>query len=227
MNSAAIRALLKIDPSFRAVARQVGPTILPDKPRASVFEALVTSIVYQQLHGKAAATILGRVKALFPRKRFPTPQDLLRVSPAKLRAAGLSGAKTAAIKDIARHAQAKKIPSRRATERLSNEELVAQLTQIRGVGPWTVEMLLIFTLRRPDVLPVTDFGVRRGFQLHLGLREMPHPKELAKHGERWMPVRTTAALHLWQIANLASKRKPAGRSSVARATNARTRRARR
>ncbi len=210
MKASDIRAFLKLDPSFRAIARQVGPTLLKFK-RESVFQALVTSIVYQQLHGKAAATILARVVALFPDKKFPTPEDLRDAAPEILRKAGLSGAKTAAVKDIARHALEGRVPTRRSAHRLSNQDLVEALTQIRGVGPWTVEMLLIFTLGRPDVLPVTDFGVRRGFQVHRKLREMPLPKQLAEYGKRWAPYRTTAALHLWQIANLASQREAVGR----------------
>lgn len=212
MKRSHIAALLRRDPSFRAVARAAGPTVLAFKGE-SVFQALVTSIVYQQLHGKAAATILGRVVALFPRKKFPSADDLLNAAPETLRAAGLSGAKTAAIKDVARFAKEGRIPPPRKIGALSNEELVERLTEIRGVGPWTVEMLLIFTLGRPDVLPTTDFGVRKGFQLHRKLREMPTPKELAAYGERWAPYRTTAALHLWQVANLASKRESAGRSA--------------
>lgn len=156
------------------------------------------SIVYQQLNGTAAATILGRVKALYPRRRFPKPEDFLATPDEKLRAAGLSRAKTAAIKDLSSKTLAGVVPSARAIVQMSNEEILERLTTVRGVGPWTVEMLLIFTLGRPDVLPATDYGVRKGFALTYGLKELPKPKELLAFGEKWKPHRTTAAWYFWR-----------------------------
>lgn len=156
------------------------------------------SVTYQQLNGTAAATILGRVKALYPGRRFPTPQDLLDTPDEKLRAAGLSRAKTAAIKDIAAKTIAGVVPTSRAIARMADADILSQLTTIRGVGQWTVEMLLIFKLGRPDVLPVTDYGVRKGFALMYRLKDLPTPTELLEHGEIWRPYRSFAAWYLWR-----------------------------
>src|SRR5262249_50768788 len=145
------------------VIRKVGPCALKPKFRRSAFEALVRAVTYQQLNGSAAATILGRVQALYPQRRFPLPEDLLSTPDQRLRGAGLSRAKTAAIKDIAAKTLDGVVPNSRTISRLSDSEIVERLTTVRGVGPWTVEMLLIFTLGRKDVLPATDFGVRKGF----------------------------------------------------------------
>jgi len=166
----------------------------------------------QQLNGTAAAAILGRVKALYPRRRFPAPEDLLATSDARLRAAGLSKNKTLAIKDIASKTLEGVVPTSRAIRKMSDAEIIECLTALRGVGPWTVEMLLIFTLGRPDVLPATDYGVRKGFSLAYGLDELPHPKVLLAHGERWRPFRTTAAWYLWRALELPeAKAKPPGK----------------
>jgi DNA-3-methyladenine glycosylase II len=181
---------------------RVGPCGLKPKRRRTLFETLVQSVAYQQLNGTAAATILGRVKALYPHRPFPAPQDLLDTPDERLRAAGLSRAKTAAIKDIAARTLQGVIPERRAIARMTDSEIVERLTVLRGVGPWTVEMLLIFTLGRPDVLPVTDYGVRQGFAMTYGWKELPKPKELLEFGERWRPHRTTAAWYFWRALDL-------------------------
>jgi len=162
----------------------------------------VQSVAYQQLNGTAAATILGRVKALYPHRRFPMPQDLLNTPDEQLRAAGLSRAKIMAVKDIGDKTLNGVVPSLSAIAQMSEEEIVAQLLTIRGVGPWTVEMLLIFTLGRPDVLPTTDYGVRKGFALTYGWKELPRPKELLEFGEKWRPHRTTAAWYFWRALEL-------------------------
>jgi DNA-3-methyladenine glycosylase II len=162
----------------------------------------VQAVTYQQLNGTAAATILGRVKALYPGRRFPQPQDVLATPDTTLREAGLSRAKVAAIKDLAEKALAGIVPSSRAIRDLTDAEIIERLTVVRGVGPWTVEMLLIFHLGRPDVWPVTDYGVRKGFALTYRRTELPAPKELLAFGEKWRPFRTTAAWYLWRALEL-------------------------
>jgi len=203
MTQEALQHLTKTDKVLGRLIRRVGPCRLKPKRRRSPFEALVQSVAYQQLNGTAAATILGRVKALYPQRRFPTPQDLLNTPDEQLRAAGLSRAKIMAVKDIAAKTLNGVVPSLSAIAQMSEEEIVAQLLTIRGVGPWTVEMLLIFTLGRPDVLPTTDYGVRKGFALTYGWKELPRPKELLEFGEKWRPHRTTAAWYFWRALELA------------------------
>lgn len=161
------------------------------------YRALVRSVVYQQLSGKAAATIHGRVLALFPDKDHPEPEDLLNAPDALLRSAGLSRQKTAALKDVAQKRLEGIIPPARALTRLPDEEIIARLTAARGVGRWTVEMYLIFTLGRPDVLPIDDLGVRKGAEKLYGRSFTP--KELGAFGERWGPWRSAAAWHLWRL----------------------------
>jgi 3-methyladenine DNA glycosylase/8-oxoguanine DNA glycosylase len=153
--------------------------------------------VYQQLNGTAAATILGRVKALYP-GRFPSPEQILGTPDEKLRGAGLSRAKVAAIKDISAKTITGIVPPSRTIAKMTETEIIERLTTLRGVGPWTVEMLLIFTLGRRDVLPVTDYGVRKGFALTYGWKDLPTPKELLEFGEKWRPHRSTAAWYFWR-----------------------------
>lgn len=197
MTTEAIDYLGRKDKVLGRLIRRVGPCTLKPRKR-SPFQALVQSVAYQQLNGTAAETIFGRVKALYPDRRFPTPEDLLETPDERLRGAGLSRAKTAAVKDIAAKTLAGIVPDACAIARWSDAEIVERLTVVRGVGPWTVEMLLIFTLGRPDVLPATDYGVRQGFALAYGRKELPHPRELLELGERWRPYRTTAAWYLWR-----------------------------
>lgn len=170
--------------------------------RRAPFVALVTAVVHQQLNGTAAMSILKRVLALYPGKRFPKPEDLLATPDDRLRAAGLSRAKIASIKDIAAKTVAGVVPGSRAIIRMSNEQIIERLSDVRGVGPWTVEMLLMFTLGRLDVLPATDYGVRKGFALTFGWKDLPTPKELLEYGERWRPHRTTASWYLWRALEL-------------------------
>jgi 3-methyladenine DNA glycosylase/8-oxoguanine DNA glycosylase len=202
MTEEAIEYLTSNDERLAWLIGRVGPCRLKPKKRRSPFESLVQSVAYQQLNGTAAATILGRVKALYPNRRFPTPEDLLATADERLRGAGLSRAKVAAIKDIAAKTLEGVIPAGRAIARMTNDEIIERLTTVRGVGPWTVEMLLIFTLGRTDVLPVTDYGVRKGFAVTYGWKELPTPKELLQHGERWKPHRTTAAWYFWRALEL-------------------------
>ena len=204
MTPAALRHLSRTDPVMRRIIRAIGPcTLEPHRLRWTPFQALVRAVVYQQLHGRAAKAILDRFIALFDGRAFPSPAVVLAVDPRRMRRAGLSRAKVRAIKDIARKAAAGVVPTRRAAARLSDDELVARLTAARGVGRWTVEMFLIFTLGREDVLPVDDFGVREGYRVAYGLRKQPRPKALLAVGERWRPHRTTAAWYLWRAADRA------------------------
>jgi DNA-3-methyladenine glycosylase II len=195
---------------MRKLIRVHGPCGIEIEHRRSPFESLVSAVAHQQLHGKAAETILGRFRALFAPARFPKPEQLAAVSDDALRACGFSRAKTAAIRDIAEKTLAGVVPTSRAIAKLSDEEIITRLTTVRGVGRWTVEMLLIFKLGRPDVLPIDDFGVRNGFRIAFGLPAMPTPKELLAFGERWRPHATTAAWYLWRAADAAApQRKPA------------------
>jgi O-6-methylguanine DNA methyltransferase len=200
---AAVEHLRGRDRRLAKIIDKVGPFRLRPAELQSPFEALLESIVYQQLTGRAAATILARVLALFRPRRYPRPQDVAGIEEEKLRGAGLSRSKTAALKDLAAKTLDGTVPaSARELERLSDAEIVERLTAVRGIGPWTVEMLLIFRLARPDVLPATDYGVRKGFALVRGARQLPSPKELLAHGERWRPYRTVASWYLWRVLDL-------------------------
>jgi DNA-3-methyladenine glycosylase II len=163
------------------------------------YRALVRAVVFQQLSGKAAATIHGRVLALFADKDHPDPEDILAASDAALRGAGLSRQKIAALRDISQKRLDGIIPEARALLKLSDDDIIERLTAAKGVGRWTVEMYLMFTLGRPDVLPVDDLGVRKGAEKLY--RRSFTPKELAAYGERWTPHRSAAAWHLWRIAD--------------------------
>ena len=204
MTPEAIAHLSQADKTLAKLIKRVGPCRLEPQTKRPPFQALVRSVTFQQLNGKAAETILGRVLALYPGKKFPTPEDLLATPDEKLRAAGLSRNKTLAVKDIAAQTLAGVVPDSRAIKKLANEKILERLTSVRGVGPWTVEMLLMFTLGREDVFPVTDFGVRKGFALTYGWKELPSPKELLAHGEKWRPHRSTAAWYLWRAVDLAN-----------------------
>ena len=178
----------------------------PRKParigsRQTPFATLLRSIVYQQLSGKAAGSIHRRLLDLFPGRR-PSARALLALDDAELRAAGLSRSKVLAVRDLAAKAAARKIPSRRALDDMDDEAIIERLIEIRGVGRWTAEMLLIFTLDRPDVLPVTDLGIRRGFMVCRGAGELPEPAELLAHGEIWRPCRSIASWYLWRASEL-------------------------
>jgi 3-methyladenine DNA glycosylase/8-oxoguanine DNA glycosylase len=162
------------------------------------FDALAESIAYQQLSGKAAATIFGRVRALYPRRKWLDPEQVLATPDDALRGAGLSRAKTAALKDLAAKTINGTVPSSRALLRMSDDGIIARLTQVRGIGRWTVEMLLLFDLGRPDVWPVDDYGVRKGFAKTFGRRKLPTPKQLVKIGEKWRPYRSVAAWYFWR-----------------------------
>ncbi len=197
--------LSRKDRTLARLIREVGPCRLEIAARQSPYQALLESIVYQQLTGKAAATIYGRVCASFGSSRCPGAEKVADASDELLRAAGLSRSKVAAVKDLAERALAGEIPTRRAAERLSDAELVERLTAVRGIGTWTVEMFLIFTLGRPDVLPLDDYGVRKGFARTFGRDVLPKPRELAASGEKWRPFRTTASWYLWRALELEAR----------------------
>lgn len=194
--------VLRRDPVMAGVIDRAPPTRLQLAHTQSPFAALAESIVYQQLNGRAAATIFGRVKALYPRKRFPTPDDILKTPDEALRGAGLSAAKLAAMRDLAAKAKEGVVPPLAALDDMADEEIIERLTVVRGIGRWTVEMLLIFRLGRADVLPVDDYGVRKGFARAHGQEELPKPRELAAHGERWKPFRSVAAWYLWRASEM-------------------------
>jgi len=169
------------------------------------FDALAESIAYQQLSGKAAATIFSRVRALYPKTKWLDPAKILATPDDALRSAGLSRAKTAAIKDLAAKTIDGTVPSGHALLRMSDDEIIARLTQVRGIGRWTVEMLLLFDLGRPDVWPVDDYGVRKGFAKTFGRRKLPTPKQLIKSGEKWRPYRSVAAWFFWRALDAPEK----------------------
>ncbi|HEY2124893.1 MAG TPA: DNA-3-methyladenine glycosylase 2 family protein [Chthoniobacterales bacterium] len=162
------------------------------------FEALAESIAYQQLSGKAAATIWGRVRALYPRRKNLDPKLVLQTPDETLRAAGLSRSKVVALKDLAAKTIDGTVPNARALARMSDDEIIERLTQVRGIGRWTVEMLLLFDLGRLDVWPVGDYGVQKGFAKTFGKRKLPKPKQLMKAGEQWRPYRSVAAWYFWR-----------------------------
>ena len=207
MTAAALKHLATADPVMARLIREVGPCKLAHEPWRSPFQSLVQAVAHQQLNGTAAETILTRFKKLFPKRRFPKPEDLANVTDEQIRACGFSFAKIAAIRDIAAKTLDGTIPSSRQIEKLADEEIIQRLTEARGVGRWTVEMLLIFQLGRKDVLPVDDFGVRTGYRVAYQKREMPKPKALLAFGKKWRPHATTAAWYLWQAANAARKKK--------------------
>jgi DNA-3-methyladenine glycosylase II len=164
----------------------------------SPYEALLESIAYQSISGKAAATIFARIKALSSNGRPPSPQEMLKLRKPTLRKAGLSGAKVLAMKDLARKTIQGIVPTREQAAKMSDEELVERLISVRGIGAWTVEMFLIFNLGRPDVLPIHDLGVKKGWCVAYGKKYMPKPKELLAFGERWRPYRTVASWYMWR-----------------------------
>ena len=179
---------------------------LPFQPRPAVlvrpFDSLAESIAYQQLSGKAAATIWGRVRALYPRRKWLDPKEILATPDETLRACGLSGSKTVALKDLAAKAIDGTVPKGPALAKMSDEEIIERLTAVRGIGRWTVEMLLLFQLGRLDVWPIADYGVRKGYAKTFRKRKLPTPKQLQAIGEKWRPYRSIAAWYFWRALDL-------------------------
>jgi 3-methyladenine DNA glycosylase/8-oxoguanine DNA glycosylase len=169
------------------------------------FDALAESIAYQQLSGKAAATIWGRVRALYPKKKFLDPKLVLKTPDQKLRACGLSRSKVAAVKDLAAKTIEGVVPTARQLAKMTDEEVITRLIAVRGIGRWTAEMLLLFDLGRPDVWPVGDYGVQKGFAKTFNKRKLPTPKQLMKHGEKWKPYRSVAAWYFWRALDAPEK----------------------
>lgn len=201
LHEAAEAALSKRCALMRRLIRKHGPCRLVPEAKRSPYEALISAVAHQQLHANAAQAILRRFKALYPAVRFPKPEHVLETSDELLRGAGFSAGKILAIRDIADKTKSGLVPTRAKAMKLSDDELIERLTAVRGVGRWTVEMLLIFTLGRTDVFPCDDFGVRNGFRIAMKLDELPKPKELCAHAERWQPHRTLAAWYLWRGAD--------------------------
>jgi DNA-3-methyladenine glycosylase II len=193
---------LSADSVMSELIKKAGPIQLRPR-RLPPFQSLTQAIIFQQLNGAAASAILERFKKLFPAGEFPAPGLVAKSSIDSLRTAGLSRPKAAYIIDLAQRCNAGLVPSLNDCDPLKDEEIIATLTEIKGIGRWTVEMFLIFNLGRPDVLPVGDLGVRRGFQIACKKRSMPTPEQLARHGLRWSPHRTHAALYLWRTADAA------------------------
>jgi DNA-3-methyladenine glycosylase II len=214
----ALEYLRAADAKLAALIDRAGPFTLKLDPSQSPFEALLESILYQQLNGKAAATIHARVRAYFGGD--PAPQLLLDTPDEVLRAAGVSGNKARALKDLAAKTLDGTVPTHAAIKKMPDAEIVERLTAVRGIGPWTVEMLLIFRMGRPDVFPVTDYGVRKGFALTflrlpktrpLAAEDLPKPEILLKRGRRWAPFRSVASWYLWRACDLAKVTAPASR----------------
>jgi DNA-3-methyladenine glycosylase II len=202
VNEETLAHLARADAVLGGLIRAAGPCTLAPEEEGHPFEMLARAIAHQQLNGTAANTILRRLIDYCGEGAFPTPQRLLDAPVARLRAAGFSFAKVAALKDLAAKTLAAVVPEAAALRELPDDEIVARLTQVRGIGRWTVEMMLMFRLGRADVLPVGDFGVRNGFRASYGLSRLPHPKAIAAWGERWKPYRTTAAWYLWRAVEL-------------------------
>jgi DNA-3-methyladenine glycosylase II len=196
----ALAHLRQVDPVMAAVIERVGPCQARAHMDGTHFGAVLRSIVYQQLSGKAAATIHGRVLALYGGED-PTPRALLRTDDAVLRAAGLSGQKTRYVKDLASHATSRRFPINRLHE-LDDDEVIATLTQVKGVGRWTAQIFLMFRLGRPDVLPDLDLGIQKGIQRAYALRRLPKPEQVIKRGKVWAPYRTIASWYLWRLLDL-------------------------
>src|ERR1700676_5141744 len=194
----ATKHLAERDQCLKRLIKEALPFQIDIADAQSPYEALLESIAYQSISGKAAATIFGRVKALSATGRAPTPQEMLKLRKPALRKAGLSGAKILAMKDLAQKTIEGIVPTHDEALKLSDEELVERLVSVRGVGAWTVEMFLIFRLGRPDVLPIHDLAVKKGWSVAYGKKHMPKPKELLKFGERWRPYRTVASWYMWR-----------------------------
>jgi len=196
----AVTHLRATDPVLAGVIDRVGPCRASVTTKGSHFGAVVRAIVYQQLSGSAAATIHGRVVALFG-GREPTPRALLKLDDVVLRSAGLSGQKTAYVKDLAAHAVSRRFPLERLHE-FGDDEVIATLTTVKGVGRWTAQMFLMFRLGRPDVLPDLDLGIQKGIQRAYGLRRLPTPPQVLTRGASWAPYRTIASWYLWRLLDL-------------------------
>jgi DNA-3-methyladenine glycosylase II len=203
----ATRSLSRADKLMAKLIRRAGPfTHRPEKIQ-SPFQALLRAIVYQQLSGKAAATIYARMALAVAGGRVIRPQGIIDTADETLRGAGMSRAKVLAVKDLAAKTLDGTVPSLARLRKMDDAEIIARLVQVRGIGPWSVEMLLIFRLGRPDVLPTTDLGVRTGFMLTYGFKELPKAAEIIEHAERWRPYRSVASWYMWRAVDLERAKK--------------------
>lgn len=198
----AVRHLKHADARLAELMSRVGPCRLMLRPAPTPFEALLRAVTYQQLSGKAAASIYSRVLGLFPVAEGPTPERLLALPEAAVRGAGLSRNKLLAVRDLAAKVLDGSVPDFPLLEHMADDEIIARLTRVRGVGRWTVEMLLIFTLGRPDVLPLDDLGIRKGFQLAYGMQRLPAARTLQRAGRRWAPYCSVASWYLWRALDM-------------------------
>jgi DNA-3-methyladenine glycosylase II len=198
-----VKQLSKSDAVLAGLIKAAGPYGLTVQLECTLFRALAHAISHQQLHANAANAILKRFVASCGSGEFPTPEEVLAAPAKTLRAAGFSLSKIAALKDLAKKSLEGIVPERAGLDDIEDAAIIERITQVRGIGRWTVEMMLMFQLGRTDVLPVDDFGVRNGFRLAYGLRKMPAPRALAIYGERWRPHRTAAAWYLWRAVDLA------------------------
>ena len=196
--AAALAHLNASDPAMAGLIARIGKFELELKPTASLFEAILRSIVYQQLHAKAAGTIHGRVLAVLEKHGRPMPTALVKSTDEELRGAGLSRAKLAAVRDLAAKCLEGTVPTIHDAHEMPDDELVARLTEVRGIGPWTVHMLLIFYLGRPDVMPTGDFAIRLAFKKLYRKRKDPTPDQIIKHARRWQPYRSVVSWYLWR-----------------------------
>jgi DNA-3-methyladenine glycosylase II len=203
------RHLSRVDPVMRRLVQELPPSAFKRARGMTPYQSLVRAVAHQQLHAVAAERILGRLSALTPGPGFPTPEELLALPEGALRGVGFSTAKALALRDIAARTLDGVIPTPRALARLDDDAIVERLLEVRGVGRWTAEILLI-RLGRPDVLPADDFGLRSGFRVAYGGKQLPAPKELRAFGEIWRPFRTVAAWYLWRAADRAKKPPAAG-----------------
>ncbi|MFG0320929.1 DNA-3-methyladenine glycosylase family protein [Pseudomonas sp. zjy_15] len=194
----ATQHLAALDPDWSRHIAAIGPCLHQATPGREPYEALVRAIAYQQLHARAAEAILGRLLALFPADDFPQPEQLLAVTPETLRACGFSASKLVTVQGIAQATLEGLVPTREQALTMTDEALIERLVALRGVGRWTVEMLLIYSLGRSDILPVDDFGVREGYRRLKGLETAPTPAQMRSLGGAWRPFRTVAAWYLWR-----------------------------
>jgi DNA-3-methyladenine glycosylase II len=194
----AVKHLSNCDERLKLLIDETRPFQMEADELQSPYETLLEAITHQSISGKAAATIFARIVALGSNGRPPTPEQILKIRKPALRKAGLSGAKIAALKDLAAKTISGVVPTLEDARELSDDELVERLTSVRGIGAWTVEMFLIFRLGRPDVLPIHDLGVKKGWSITYGKKYMPKPKELLAFGERWRPYRTLASWYMWR-----------------------------
>lgn len=203
----AVQHLAAADKYMEKLVAEVGPCTLEIRHHFSIFYSLLRSIIYQQLAGAAAATILGRVERAVADGKRPTPDQILSAPDDVLRGAGLSRNKMAAVRDLAAKTLDGTVPDLSSIRRLSDEDIIEHITQVRGIGRWTVEMLLIFRLGRPDVLPLDDLGVRKGFQLTYRMRDLPTKDQMIRRTNKWRPWRSIGSWYMWRALELPSAKR--------------------